>query len=208
MTRYAHNFERYKIFLNRMPLYDLSMFDMPKKAAILDIGSGFGDRIRALRKLGYDSVRGIEPDSYMREKSGDGMIAKGSVTDTGYPDESFDIVLVENVFHHIDNYRAAILEIERTLRPKGFLCFIEPRNSIPRRILDFVTFKTPLPLLFRGGLKSRKAVMGEEVQTGLYPKWLESHDFFFTLLRKHFQIVWLRSNLWFYTCKAQKGVRQ
>ena len=204
MGSYAEKFEQYRRFLNRAVRYDLQMFEVSKISRIVDIGCGFGDSIRRLNRLGYISVSGVEPDPYCVEKRGDLDIRVGSITNTGYPSNSVDVVIVENVFHHVAEYGPALLEIKRILKPKQILCFIEPRNSFWRKCLDSLTFQTPLPDLVGGGLKLRKLVMGEELETGLYPQWLKNHDLFFDLMEQHFQIVWLRKNAFFYFCKAQK----
>jgi SAM-dependent methyltransferase len=201
---YSANFEQYKAHMNKVARYDLAMFGWDKQASILDLGCGFGDRIRLLRGQGFESVFGVEVDPYCVAKTNDKNISVGSITATNVKANSMDVVLVENVFHHISEYSDALAEIHRILKPKGSLCFIEPRNSWFRRALDFVTFRTPVPALLGGVWKLRKAVMGEEMETGLYPLWLDSHDQFFGLLDRTFRIVWLKKNPWFYFCKAEK----
>jgi len=204
MKDYSQNFEDYRLFLNKTVRYDIHMFGIPMEASILDIGCGFGDRIGMLRDRGYMSVRGIDPDEYCVSKAVVEGVTLGSITDTGLPSNSVEVALVENVFHHIDDYSSALSEIGRILKPDGCLCFTEPRNSFPRKVLDFVTFKTPVPSVLRGPWKMRKVVMGEEVETGMYPKWLRSHHMFLSLLEEAFEVVWLKKNIWFFFCKARK----
>jgi ubiquinone/menaquinone biosynthesis C-methylase UbiE len=203
VATYSENFEKYKVFLNKVVRYDFSMFEIPHEKSILDVGCGFGDRVRILRDRGYQSVSGVEIDEYSVKTANDPLIKHGSIESTGFPEKSFDVVLVENVFHHISDYDKALREIKRILKPEGTLCFIEPRNTWIRRFLDFVTFKTPVPKIFKGPWKMRYDVMEEEFATGLYPKWLRSHSEFFKLLDSNYQLTWQKKNPFFYFGKAE-----
>ncbi|MBI2885487.1 MAG: class I SAM-dependent methyltransferase [Candidatus Omnitrophica bacterium] len=201
MSHYAKEFERYRSVLDRYARFDLRAFDVPTHVAVLDVGCGFGDDLRRLAALGYANVRGIEPDPYCVSRRGELPITCAEITQTGYPDRSVDAVLAHNVFHHIEDYAPALQELHRILRPGGLLCFVEPRNSIWRRAMDALTFRTPLPEWIGGPLRSRYVVMSEEVRTGLYPKWLASHRRFFALLDRYFETVWLRREPFFFSCK-------
>ena len=201
---YGHIFEKYRKVINCLARYDLKMFDIPKTASILDVGCGFGDDIKQLKEHGYLSVSGVASDPYIVKKSSGLDIRLGEITRTNYPTESMDVILVDNVFHHIPDYSPALNEIHRILKSDGILCFIEPKNSFYRRGMDYITFKTPLPKIFGGPFELRYQVMLEEFKTGLYPQWLRSHNHFLNLLNKHFKILWLRKNAFFWFCKAQK----
>ncbi|MBI4055165.1 MAG: class I SAM-dependent methyltransferase, partial [Elusimicrobia bacterium] len=140
---------------------------------------------------------------YCVEKCGLPEVRVGSITQTGLPDASFDAVLAHNVFHHIPDYGAALQELFRILRPKGLLCFIEPRNSTWRRVMDYLTFSTPLPR-WVPSVRLRYEVMEQERATGLYPQWLRSQKKFFSLLEKGFQVLWLKKEFLFLVGKAEK----
>ncbi len=206
MSHYSQNFEKYKEFLNRKVRYDFAMFDLPLEGRILDMGCGFGDRIRLLQGMGCRDVHGIDIDAHMVSEARKqcATIREGSITASGWEAGSFDAVLVENIFHHIADYDAALAEVARILKPQGLLCLIEPRNSLSRKALDFVTFKTPVPRWLGGPWALRYAVMKEEMDTGLYPKWLVSQDEFRDLLRRRFDVIWWRRNPWFFMVKTTR----
>ncbi len=68
-----------------------------------------------------------------------------------WPDESFDIVYVGNVLHHLPNPENALAEIRRVLRPGGGFCVWEPLRHNPiinvyRRMADRVRTKDEKPL--------------------------------------------------------------
>jgi SAM-dependent methyltransferase len=200
-SHYAEDFERYRRLLNRTVRTDLRIFEIPKDARILDLGCAFGDDIRRLEELGYSSVSGVEPDPYCVAGCADLDVTQGTIENTGLPSSSFEVVLVDNVFHHIPDYAAALDEIRRVLGPSGLLCFTEPRRSLTRSLMDFVTFHTPLPRFLGGPFLLRREIIGQELETGLYPRWLDSHPQFFALLDQHFAREWLRRKPLFYTGK-------
>ena len=200
---YSLHFERYRKVLNRLLTFDFALFDIPKTARILDVGCGYGDDIKKFNLLGYANVAGVEPDPRCVEMRGDLEIRRGTLEETGFDEASFDVVFVDNVFHHVSDYKSALREVHRLLKPRGTLCFIEPRNSIFRIAMDVLTFKTPLPK-FSKNVKLRHDVMIQEINTGLYPKWLASHRNFFDLLDESFETIWIKKTFFFYMGKIRK----
>lgn len=202
---YAVNFAKYRKILTKLLDFDFRAFEIAKDARILDVGCGYGDDIRRLYSLGYRNVVGVEPDAICVAEKGDLEIHQGSIEDTGFPDESFDAVLVDNVFHHVGDYGLALDEIRRILRPEACLCFIEPRNSVLRKVMDFLTFQTLLPRL-SSAVRMRHLVMMEEMESGLYPLWLRSHDVFFQALRDaDFRVEWVTPTHFFFIGKGKRG---
>ena len=206
MSQYSEDFEKYKQFFNKHVRYDYSIFDIPKSAKILDVGCGFGDRIEILKSMDYTKVFGIDIDEHMvKEAQEKGLnVSFGAIEDTKLDEAQFDIILVENVFHHISLYEKALDELYRILKPGGVLCIIEPRFSIFRYILDFVTFKTPVPNILRGPWKLRYNVMSQEIESGMYPLWRKSQNRFFTYLRKKYKVAFHKKNIWFHFIKVEK----
>ncbi len=105
-----------------------------KDAKILDIGSGYGSFVLDAASHGYDAY-GIEIEPFEHEISKERAEAKlvdparfqlGSALCLPYPDESFDVVSFWNVLEHIPNYKKAILEAKRVLKPKGKMFIIAP----------------------------------------------------------------------------------
>lgn len=87
----------------------------------LDVGSGTGSEVAALRALGADAV-GVEPNPGMRSVSttrhGDHFVA-GEASALPFADASFDVVRCERVFQHLADPARAAAEIHRVLRPGG-----------------------------------------------------------------------------------------
>jgi SAM-dependent methyltransferase len=65
-----------------------------------------------------------------------------SLLDSGLPDGSFDCVVIVGGLHHIHPHvSAALREINRVLRPGGFLCFMEPHSGSLPDVIRRVWYK-------------------------------------------------------------------
>ncbi len=114
------------------------MFD-PKGAKILDIGCGAGHIARALTKMGAEVI-GVDPNQNQlkRARTAEAIrnetYLEGSAQDLPLYNQSMDIILFFNSFHHIPSYAfaTAIEESHRVLRPGGKLFFAEPIADGPQ----------------------------------------------------------------------------
>ncbi len=105
----------------------------PHGARIIDIGCGRGKITRLLTELGADVV-GIDPGERQLEHAraippvGGETFLEGIAESLPFDDQSIDIALFFNSFHHVPqtSFRAAIEEAHRVLRPQGKLYFAEP----------------------------------------------------------------------------------
>ena len=195
---YAGHFGAYRLLLKRLLDHDPAMFALPKDAAIVDVGCGYGDLLLGMRARGYSRLSGVEPDRACREaarKSGL-AVSEGTLSRTGLPDGGADALIVNQVFHHVEDYGAALDELRRALKPGGLLCFLEPLDTVLRSGMDFLTFKTPLRRI-AAPVEARYRVMSLEFETGLYPKWLREQNRFHMELNRRFDRVWLKRS-WFF----------
>jgi len=103
-----------------------------KSIRVLDFGCGNGVASYALARLGY-SVVGV--DSSLGEIAGlnaakkikglDGVhfeLVHSTGEKIDFPENSFDIVWIREVLHHIKNISDFLMEIKRILKPGGILC--------------------------------------------------------------------------------------
>ena len=107
-----------------------------KGKRVLDAGTGFGRFARALAQAGA-CVFGVDISSEMlamaRSRSAQSSITwnLGDVERLPFADDSFDTVVCAEVFMHIPDPRAAVLEFARVVRPGGKVIFgINNRYSL------------------------------------------------------------------------------
>ena len=124
----------------------IKRFKIPRTALILDFGCGDGLDIRAFNKLGYKHVIGVDNSFNLLHNLGNFTSVQSDAYQLAFPADCFDMVFVNSVFHHL-HLEPALMSINRVLKPGGRLCFIEPRNSLGRRLLDWLTF-SPLAKLW------------------------------------------------------------
>ena len=98
---------------------------------VLEIGSGRGVLLKTLRERGTEVI-GIEPSGTLSTEAvrlhGPLPIARMSGTNLGFPDAAFDVVISFDVFEHIDDSDAHILEVRRVLRPGGAYALQTPNK--------------------------------------------------------------------------------
>lgn len=195
---YAVHFGDYKKLLSHLLHHDPVMFDLPKNAKIIDIGCGYGDLLKLLKHRGYKNLMGIEPDKLCRMSCvKEGLdVREGTLIKTGLTKHTVDVAIVNQVFHHIDDYSGAAAELARIIKPNGVLCFLEPSPTPLRKLMDILTFYTPLAKL-GGPINTRYKVMKLEMETGLYPHFLTHQKEFHNSLNQHFSKIWLRQS-WFF----------
>lgn len=106
----------------------------PKGTRILDIGCGYGSFVIAACKYGYEA-HGIEIEKFehacaIQKASLEGIdsarFTHGSALALPYEDEFFDGVTFWNVLEHISDFKGALREAKRVLKPSGKLFIIAP----------------------------------------------------------------------------------
>jgi SAM-dependent methyltransferase len=110
-----------------------------RTASWLDVGCGRAE----LLSLGADSFAravGCDPSVRMSQQSRVEVVWQSSATDLPFAEESFDLVTVVCVFHHVQECdRASLIRgIRRVLKPSGLFCLIEhnPWNPVTRKIVS------------------------------------------------------------------------
>ena|GEM_PF-1329791 len=106
--------------------------DLPKSARVLDFGCGGGESIRVLRDLGYLNVEGYDVSESSNLSDRRDHITLGSSMDLRLPyaDNSFDMVISQQVFEHVLDQVTAFSELYRVTKPGGHgLHFIPARYA-------------------------------------------------------------------------------
>jgi ubiquinone/menaquinone biosynthesis C-methylase UbiE len=99
---------------------------------ILEIGCGTGAVAAYLAETYKMNVRGTDYDSAQiqiaRKRHPENEHLTYRVEDAAhlsFQDASFDMVVSQNVFHHLPDWPAAVKEVARVLRPQGFLIWLD-----------------------------------------------------------------------------------
>ena len=107
-------------------------------AKILEGGCGIGQNVNALKKCGYDAF-GIDfapkTVALANDYAPDLKILEGDVRDLPFEDNSFDAYWSLGVIEHFyDGYKKIQSEMNRVIKPGGFLFLTVPSMSLLRRI--------------------------------------------------------------------------
>jgi ubiquinone/menaquinone biosynthesis C-methylase UbiE len=100
----------------------------------LDVGCGTGRVINLLTDLGVpeQNITGVDVSDVLLQRTAQAhphaTFIHSSVDSFEVPDDSFDVVTANMVFHYLDNetLEQAVERIYKALKPHGRLCFIEP----------------------------------------------------------------------------------
>src|SRR3989338_6404957 len=125
-----------------MQTIDLNVLGLRDGQRALDLGCGAGRHVHAMYyhaqchvvglDLGFEDVRrtrdgfGSCPDMDPERKRSFSLTV-GNALSLPFPDASFDKVLCSEVLEHIPDYRQAVAEIDRILKPGGTFAVSVPR---------------------------------------------------------------------------------
>lgn len=96
---------------------------VPRDASVLEVGSGYGRELEALRGLGFDRLCGLDINLHGLQRSNDSAI-QGDWTHLPFPDNSFDLVHTNGTLMHVHplQLRQVTDELVRVTR-KWLWCF-------------------------------------------------------------------------------------
>lgn len=109
-----------------------------KGKSLLDVGCGAGENSVYFAQKGAQCVASdyspgmVEVALKLAEKnrvSIEGHV--GNAMAFNFPDNSFDIVYVANLLHHLPDPKLALQELHRVVKPEGKVCFWEPLKHNP-----------------------------------------------------------------------------
>lgn len=115
--------------------YEKALEFVEKSFLVLDIacGNGYGSRLiatKALSVMGCDLERQVVEDAISRTSGLENInFEVQDVTNMGFPDESFDMVVSMETIEHVDD-RAFMAETLRVLKPGGTLLISTPQNAL------------------------------------------------------------------------------
>lgn len=157
-------------------------FNIKEKDRVLDLGCGDGVNIGILTSKGIKNITALDMNKRFlntARKNYPGIkLILASVEKLPFKDSSFDVVLVDSVFHHLSSYEKTVREIKRILVSGGLLCFAEPHGGGIRRLIDWFCTKSISRLI--PILNQRRRFYLREKK--LMDKWLKNEQDFLNLL--------------------------
>lgn len=136
--------DSYNNFMRFWKLYRekeiLDLLSLTGDESVADVGGGTG-HLAAHMASHCGEVVVIDESARMLEKVPEHENIKtvqGDARETGFPGQSFDVVTLTDVLHHIQNQTAAFSEISRIIKPGGkFLIYDFDARSFRAKILSF-----------------------------------------------------------------------
>ena len=102
-------------------VFDFIVDRLKENARILDVGCALGGFLRYCETKGYFNSFGIEPIEEYVKASRKKRVRHGNVYDIPFPDNSFDLVVLDQVLEHLVDPRLAMKEINRVLDKSGLV---------------------------------------------------------------------------------------
>ncbi|UVT15968.1 MAG: class I SAM-dependent methyltransferase [Nitrospira sp.] len=101
---------------------------------ILDFGCGDGHRVYQLRDMGYRQAFGYNKGDFMdrpnpiklRQEADAGWFRFSNHDVMPWPDNTFDLILSDQVFEHVHDQQVVFREIHRVLKPGGVAVHVLP----------------------------------------------------------------------------------
>ena len=109
--------------INRTHLLDLPMLELCSDVRgrnLLDVGCGEGRFCRMLAERGATCI-GVEPTCGLVDRAFGATFVRASGSELPFAGGSFDVVVCYLVLIDIEDYRGAIFEMSRVLKPNGLL---------------------------------------------------------------------------------------
>ena len=122
------------------------MAELTRESVVLDAAGGTG-RTSALyasevhRIVVCDTSLGM-----LKEAQGKGLeTVQAAIEELPFKDDEFDVILLVDAFHHLENQRKALKELLRVLKPTGTLIIEEPDIRYP--LIKIIAFLEKLFLM-------------------------------------------------------------
>ena len=125
-------------------LNKLGQSDWKRDEQIVDIFSGRCNGIRALEKLGFTNLEGVDiSPNLLSHYSGNAKLTVADCRKLPFEDESRDKIIVQGGLHHLPNLpedlEQTLSEISRVLRPDGRFIMVEPWETPFLEIIHFLS---------------------------------------------------------------------
>jgi ubiquinone/menaquinone biosynthesis C-methylase UbiE len=192
-TRWEDAYQRFETpeqevskFIQR--LNKLGQKDWPRDTQIVDIFSGRCNGLKALERLGFTRLEGVDYSPNLLSKyDGPAKLHVADCRDLPFDDRSRDIIIVQGGLHHLpslpDDLRQTLSEVRRVLKPEGKFVAVEPWDTPFLRFVHFLSEKGAIRRL-SAKFDSFAAMAHYEAPT--YYNWMKRPDEIRNLLQEYF----------------------
>jgi len=135
-----------KLLLKPIRQFFRSTIILPNKK-ILDVGCGAGNFLLLMKQFKM-KCWGIEPGNFNKAFSNKHQlnITKGTLKETNFPNNFFDIITINHVLEHVNNPSEDLKELYRILKPNGYLIIGVPQsNSLNHKIFKEYWVQLDIP---------------------------------------------------------------
>ena len=135
-----------------------------KTGRLLDVGCACGFFVELARQQGFDAW-GFDPSSYAVQEArrlvGESKITEGTISSVAYPEKSFDVITLFDVFEHLDDPGEDIKKLSKFLKDDGIIVIATgDTESVMAKVLrQRWTFYIPPQHLFFFNKKTLTALL-------------------------------------------------
>lgn len=165
-----------------------------KDAQIVELFCGRCNDIRALERLGFTNLEGVDVSpNLLAEYQGKARLYQSDCRNLPFADNSRDIIILQGGLHHLPEFpgdvEQTLSEICRTLRPNGRFVLIEPWLTPFLRLIHFLSERDFIRLI-SNKFDAFATMTHYEKET--YYRWLNNQSEILFLLEKYFNETRLR----------------
>ena len=160
----------------------------PKDSQIVELFSGRGNGLRALERLGFRDIEGMDlSPRLVSEYRGLAKCHVGDCRALPFPDGSKDVVIVQGGLHHLlqlpGDLDRVFSEVRRVLQPAGLVVIVEPWLTPFLKAVHAVC-EIPFARVCSTKLDALATMIEHERAT--YEQWLSQPELIRQLARKYF----------------------
>ena len=194
-TRFETPEEEINKFVGR--LNKLGQKDWRRDAQIVEIFSGRCNGIRALEKLGFTNLEGVDISPNLLAKyQGKAKLYTADCRQLPFEDYSRDIIIVQGGLHHLpklpEDLEQTLSEIKRVLRPTGKFVMVEPWETPFLRLIHFLS-ERKLIRTISNKFEAFDTMTRYEAKT--YFQWINASNEILGLLDKYFTSIHFNKGL-------------
>ncbi|GAC1703029.1 MAG: hypothetical protein NVS9B4_09890 [Candidatus Acidiferrum sp.] len=162
----------------------------PHNSAIAELFCGRGNGLRALERLGFTNLAGVDLSPALLERyQGMAKCVVGDCRSLPFADGSKDVVIVQGGLHHLpqlpEDLEQTFAEIRRVLNKKGRVIFVEPWLTPFLRLVHWVADKS---WVRRSSSKVDALATMIHYERRTYEQWLHQPEMIRKVARAHFGV--------------------